>query len=270
MLKKLKRKVFRPIERLKSKVLNVATLGLHNKTKKIRHKIIKSKAFKIAAIAVGTYFTAGALTGAMGMGAGASAGGGLAGAKAGLANAGAQLMTAGKAIAAGEFSAAGSALKSGAGFGGAASAGGSAAPLSSPVDPLSGTKLAGMGNAGSAATLPSATSSASGGLLSGMWNGLGEAGKASLITAGVNTAGQMMQGHAQQKAQEQAEEAARKRRNTWGASEDGQMFDPQIAGADGFGQMQPPAPPQFKPRTIDDLINEQKGRVNNNAGLLWG
>lgn len=105
------KKVWRPIEKLGSKITNVATLGLHKKWKKVRHKIIKSKAFKVVVAAAAIYFGGAALL--------SMAGGGTASAGLGSAWAGAQ--GAGSAIAAGNFSGAASAL--GTGFSGGAAAG---------------------------------------------------------------------------------------------------------------------------------------------------
>lgn len=267
---------------------------------KVHKKLRQSKIYKIALTAAAVYFGGAALIG--------MAGGG--GAAAGLSSAWGGLQGAGSALMAGNFSGAASAL--GSGFMGtygtaAATAAGStlagAAPLtqvgSSLSAPLIGEGAAvGLSNgvltAGASApasglasmglSAPSAISTAAnsavsslagggaakGGLLSGLWGGLGDAGKAAVITSGVNMAGQMIQGHAAEKAAEEE----RKRRNTWGASESGQSFVPDISltapapypgGPNGYTQ-----PPQWQPKTLDDLINETRNRTNANSGLLWG
>jgi len=84
----------------------------------------------------------------------------------------------------------------------------------------SGNLVAGASNAAGAAstTLPAAAPQ---GLMAKAWGSLGEAGKASLITAGVNTAGQMIQGYSQQRAAEEAEREARRRMTYFGMDGDG-------------------------------------------------
>ena len=304
------KKVWRPIEKLGSKLTNIATFGLHNKWKKTRHKIIKSKAFRIVVAAAAIYFGGAALL--------SMAGGGTASAGIGSAWAGAQ--GAGSAVMAGNFSGAASAL--GTGFtggaaagaagtfaggqamtqaaiaGNAAAAGGAAgaaattgaatgaAPSSAALTNtlntglLEGVGSAGLSNgaltAGAANTATTAgvtagsNAAASGGLLSGAWNGLGEAGKAAVITSGVNMAGQMIQGHAAEKAAEEE----RERRTYWGVDGAGRTAQNQpnlgnlnyaTSAPTGYTQ-----PPQWQPKTLDDLINETRNRTNANSGLLWG
>lgn len=294
------KKVWRPIEKLGSKLTNIATFGLHNKWKKTRHKIIKSKAFRIVVAAAAIYFGGAALIG--------MAGGG--GAAAGLSSAWGGLQGAGSALMAGNFSGAASAL--GSGFMGtygtaAATAAGStlagAAPLtqvgsslsapligegaavdlsngvltagaSAPVSGLASMGLSAPGAistaANSAVSSLAGSGAAKGGLLSGMWNGLGEAGKAAVITSGVTMAGQMVQGHAAEKAAEEE----RERRTYWGVDGAGRTAQNQpnlgnlnyaTPAPHGYTQ-----PPQWQPKTLDDLINETRNRTNANSGLLWG
>ena len=306
------KKVWRPIEKLGSKLTNIATFGLHNKWKKTRHKIIKSKAFRIVVAAAAIYFGGAALL--------SLAGGGTA--SAGIGSAWAGVQGAGSAAMAGNFSGAASALGSGwsgaaatAGTGGGFAAGQAAtagtiagnataagtaagaatgaatgaAPSSAALTNTLNTGLmegvgsAGLSNgaltAGAANTATTAgvtagsNAAASGGLLSGMWNGLGEAGKAAVITSGVNMAGQMIQGHAAEKAAEEE----RERRTYWGVDGAGRTAQnqPQVGylnyaspypnSTTGYTQ-----PPQWQPKTLDDLINETRNRTNANSGLLWG
>ena len=258
MIKRFKR-AWRKVERASSKVTNVATLGLHNKTKKIRHKIIKSKPFRYAAMATAVYFTAGAAMGAMGMGAAANAGAaganltGWAGAKAGLANAGSQLAAAGSAAMKGNFSQAGSALKSGAGFGGA---GGGGAATKAAMDTATKAHIPGDG-IGPIPDVVSKTTSNSGGLLSTVgnaagtaWNSLGGAGKAAVITGGMQMAGSAMEGRAEEKRQQEMMEAQQRRlipRGDYGLMQIGNME-----------RWQPPAPANT---TLDDLIKRQRQTV---------
>lgn len=248
------KKVWRPIEKLNSKLVNIGTLGLHNKTKKFRHKIIKSKVFKIVVAAAAIYFGGAALL--------SLANGGTA--MAGIGSAWSGVTGAGSALASGNFAAAGSSLSAGFTSGSAAgaagtfaggkaaatmaAAGGNAAAVGSAAagaqasgytgsamkswvaaggnsasmtPALTGAASGGAATAAdinAALTGPAATPPQSGGLLSGIWNGLGDAGKAAAITSGVNIGGQMLQGHA---AEKEAEEE-RKRRTYWGVNGEGQ------------------------------------------------
>lgn len=282
------KKVWRPIEKLGSKIANITTLGLHKKWKKVRHKIVKSKIFKVVVAAVAIYFGGAALL--------SMAGGGTASAGIGSAWAGAQ--GAGSAAMAGNFSGAVSAL--GSGFTGASAAGASTAALTAAGEvgagfgaqvaagaqytggmiannaAIAGTAGSIAAGAGAAPTLAANSGSniaanaatnvatneagkASGGLLSSAWNGLGEAGKAAVITSGVNMAGQALQG----KAQQEASEEERKRRTYWGV--DGEGNQNQQPGT-GLLNIQPyqPYTPAAAPgagdwrTTIDDLINRTK------------
>lgn len=278
------KKVWRPIERLGSKITNVATLGLHNKTKKIRHKIIKSKLFKVVVAAAAIYFGGAALM--------SMAGGGTASAGIGSAWAGAQ--GAGSALMAGNFSGAASALGSGFTAAGATQATTFAAGQAAAQSAIS-ANLANAAASGAAATLttnaaPTSTSLATPGLESmkvgaklgldttaqslvgqgvtetaktGLLAGLGDASKAALITSGVNLGGQMIQGYAQQKqAEEQAEN-----RDYFGVNGKGDKFN---IGGPGLLNISAGNPvPQLKPlSSLDDLIAKQQQTVN--AYKQWG
>ena len=288
------KKVWRPIEKLGSKITNVATLGLHNKWKKVRHKILKSKIFKVAVAAVAIYFGGAALL--------SMAGGGTASAGIGSAWAGASQAT--TAVMAGNFSGAGSALSAGFTGGSAAGAGASfaagqaatqatiagnaagtaaasgaavggvttAAPTSAALNTTvntglmegvstaglsNGTLTAGAGNVAANTGTTLAANAASTGATTGL---LGEAGKAALITGGINMAGQMIAG----KAEGDAAEEDRKRRTYWGMDGDGNQ-----AASDGpnFALLNPNNVasnnfiPQQQPTTLDELIARQKQRV---------
>lgn len=225
---------------------------------KTTKRVVKSKPFRVAALATAAYFTAGAAMGAMGKGAAASQGlSGWAGAKAGLANAGSQLAAAGSAVMKGNFAQAGSALKSGAGFGGGAVAAGSASPVAGAGSSVIPGASAASTPVTSGLTATSATSAgagaatgAGGGLLSGAWNSLGDAGKAAVITGGMQMAGSAMEGRAEEKRQQEMIEAQRRRlvpQGDYGLMQMGNM-----------DRWQPPAPANT---TLDDLIKRQRQTV---------
>ena len=277
------KKVWRPIEKLGSKITNVATLGLHNKTKKIRHKIIKSKIFKVVVAAAAIYFGGAALM--------SMAGGGTA--SAGIGSAWAGVQGAGSAVMAGNFSGAASALS--AGFTGGATAGaagtfaagqtataGAIASSAAPAATLATTgttaaiqsatpQLAGMTQAGTvganALATPVATTAATAAPSGGLLASLGEAGKSALITGAINTGGQMIQGYAQQKAAEEAAED----RNYFGVDGKGNATSlPSFGGLLDPARLNPLANsnpvPQLQPvKTLDDLIAHQKQQVGQ-----WG
>ena len=247
---------------------------------KVHKKLRQSKIYKIALTAAAVYFGGAALIG--------MAGGG--GAAAGLSSAWGGLQGAGSALMAGNFSGAASALGSGfmgtygaaaatgtalAGTGGAIAAGGVTAAAPAAQGGLASFGLSTAApSVASAATTAGATAgttaASSGGLLSGIWNGLGEAGKAAVVTSGVNMAGQMLQGHAAEKAAEEE----RERRTYWGVDGAGRTAQNQPnLGNLNYATPAPPGytqPPQWQPKTLDDLINETRNRTNANSGLLWG
>lgn len=282
------------------KGVSKAVTGVVKGVSKVASKIAKSKIFKVALTAATVYFGGAALIG--------MAGGG--GAAAGLSSAWGGLQGAGSALMAGNFSGAASALGSGfmGTYGtAAATAAGStlagAAPLtqvgsslSAPLigegaavglsngvltagasAPVSGLASMGLSAPGAISTAAKSAASslagggaAKGGLLSGLWGGLGDAGKAAVITSGVNMAGQMIQGHAAEKAAEEE----RERRTYWGVDGAGRTAQNQPnLGNLNYATPAPPGytqPPQWQPKTLDDLINETRNRTNANSGLLWG
>lgn len=250
---------------------------------KVADKIVRSKAFKISLGAAAIYFGGAALL--------SMAGGGTA--AAGLGSAWGGLQGAGSALMAGNFSGAASALGSGfmgtygtAAATGTALAGTGGAITANGVTAAAPAAQGGLASFGLSTTAPSfasaattagatagTTAASSGGLLSGLWGGLGEAGKAAVITSGVNMAGQMIQGHAAEKAAEEE----RERRTYWGVDGAGRTAQnqPQIGGlnyASPYPNSTPgyTQPPQWQPKTLDDLINETRNRTNANSGLLWG
>lgn len=203
-----------------------------NAVKKVVKTVVKSKVFKAVAVAATVYFGGAALI--------SLANGGTA--MAGIGSAWSGVTGAGSALASGNFAAAGSSISagwSGAATGAGSFAGGQAATsaiVSSAAAPVATTAATSAASSGIAASTPqlaamhpaiasssmtpvaSEVAAGSGGLLSGAWKGLGEAGKAAVITSGINIGGQMLQGHA---AEKEAEEE-RKRRTYWGVNGDGQ------------------------------------------------
>lgn len=285
------------------KSVGEAVTGVVKGITKVADKVVRSKAFKVALGAATVYFGGAALT--------SMAGGGTA--AAGLGSAWGGLQGAGSALMAGNFSGAASALGSGfmGTYGtAAATAAGStlagAAPLtqvgsslsapligegaavglsngvltagaSAPVSGLASMGLSAPGAistaANSAVSSLAGSGAAKGGLLSGAWNGLGEAGKAAAVMSGVNMAGQMIQGHAAEKAAKEE----RERRTYWGVDGAGRTAQSQPdVGNLNYANPYPnqPAgytqPPQWQPKTLDDLINETRNLTNANSGLLWG
>ena len=248
---------------------------------KVVNKVVSSKVFKAAATAAVVYFGGAALT--------SMANGGTA--MAGLGSAWSGVTGAGSALASGNFAAAGSSISagwSGAATGAQSFAAGQAATsaiTTAAAAPAATTAAATTSSGISAATpelaaMHPATASAamtpvtaptsSGGLLSGVWSGLGEAGKAAAITSGVNIGGQMLQGHAAEKAAEEE----RKRRTYWGVNGEGQGDTSgnsmkgllQLAQTTPMNSFKPsnapwnaPQPQQFtpqvqQPQTLDELI----------------
>ncbi|WNO60452.1 hypothetical protein [Rheinheimera sp. MMS21-TC3] len=137
------KKIWRPIEKFHTKLTNVSTLGLHKKWKKVRHKIVKSKIFKVVVAAVAIYFGGAALL--------SMAWGGTASAGIGSAWAGAQGAT--SAVMAGNFSGAASALGTGFTGGSAAGAGaGFAAGQAATQATIAGNAAAASGAAAGGAT----------------------------------------------------------------------------------------------------------------------
>ncbi|NCP63143.1 MAG: hypothetical protein GW763_12395 [Paraglaciecola sp.] len=255
---------------------------------KVVKKVVKSKAFKVIAIGAAIYFGGAALM--------SMAGGGTA--SAGLGSAWGGLQGAGSAIASGNVSGAFSALSSG--FTGGAAAGatgtfasgqaltnaaiaGNAAPaIAGAAAPAVNTVGVGSTAAGyspeamsawsagqptaSAVTSAGAatTGGTSSGLLSNVWNGLGEAGKSAVITSGVNMAGQMLQGQ----AEEDALEESRKRRTYWGMDGEGNNSALPNGGLLSYAApntQQGQSNSNWK-TTLDDLIQKQKNVVGGYGG----
>lgn len=244
-----------------------------SKLNSVRKKVMKSKIFKVALVAATVYFGGAALMSVMG---GGTAAAGVGSAWGGITSAGSQLAAgnisgAFSAIGSG-FTGAGAAGTStaaltaagevGAGFGAQAAAGaqytGGMIANNAAIANTAGTIAAGAGAAptisGNTATnlaVNETGKAASGGLL-------GEAGKAALITGGMNMAGSMIAG----KAEADAAEEQQKRRTYWGVDGEGN----QVAGGGGlldptnFGTYQPLQPPQTQPwqTSLDGLINRQK------------
>jgi hypothetical protein len=257
--------------------------AIGSKVVKTAKKIVKSKVFKFVVAAAAIYFGGAALL--------SMAGGGTASAGIGSAWAGAQ--GAGSALMAGNFSGAASAL--GSGFTGGAAAGatgtfaagqaatagtiasasapaatlattGATTAIQSATPQLAGMTQAGTVGAGSLAT-PVATAATTAAPSGGLLASLGEAGKAALVTGAINTGGQMIAGHAQQKAAEEEAE----NRNYFGVDGKG-----NATALPGFGGLLDPARldpmananpvPQLQPvSTLDDLIKRQKQQVGQ-----WG
>jgi len=237
-------------------------------------KVVKSKVFKIVAIGALAYFGGAALM--------SMAGGGTA--SAGIGSAWGGIQGAGSAIASGNIGGAFSALSNGFTAAGATQATtfatgqaaaqaaitGQTAAIGASSGAYTGEAMksfvAGGGNAVQAAT-PAAIQTATSATSSpGLLAGLGEAGKAALVTGAINTGGQMLQGYSQQK---QAEEDA-KNRNYFGV--DGKGNNSRLPGV---GLLNPtnimpdnPVPQMSTPKTIDELIARQTQQVNKYP--TWG
>ncbi len=242
-------------------------------------KFVKSKVFKVVAIAALAYFGGAAI---MSMAGGGTASAGIGSAWGGLQGAGSALMS---GNVGGAFSALGS------GFTGGAAAGASgtfAAGQAAAQSAIAGNAAAATTVAGGAvqATTPSAsTSFLNGGSLAnsftpaadiaaktaavtntapaastGLLAGLGDATKAAMVTSGVNMAGQMIQGYSQQK---QAEEQAANR-DYYGVNGKGQKTTLPGVGLLDPSNIMPQNPvPQLQPlKSLDDLIAKQQQTVN--------
>lgn len=248
-------------------------------------KVVKSKVFKVVAIAALAYFGGAAITSMVGGGT----------ASAGIGSAWGGLQGAGSALASGNIGGAFSALSSGFTAAGATQAttfaAGQAAAQSAISANLAGAAAGGASTALTANAAPTTTSLAtpglegmkagaklgldvtaqsavgqgvtakSTGLLSGAWNSLGEAGKAAVITGGINMGGQMIQGYAQQK---QAEEQAANR-DMFGVNGKGEKTTLAAPGLLNPSNIMPNNPvPQLQPlKSLDDLIARQQQQVNN-------
>ena len=256
-LAKAVKKVWRPIEKLKSKVMNVATLGLWEKTKKIRHKIVKSKAFKILAAAATIYFGGAGLMAMSNGGTFAS----------GLSSAWSGATSAVSSIASGNFAQAGTALKTG--FTGTTAAATTGANVATSADVLAslggntgtvattGSQVAGAADitaalgASAPAVVPAAAPAAAAAAPAGLF-GLGELGTSALITAGTQAVGSVVAGAGQDKAEKEARD-----RMTF-AGVNGQGVGTGL-GTDGlFNPVSmnniKPSTAQWTPNNMDDIV----------------
>lgn len=245
---------------------------------KTAKKIVKSKVFKVVAIAALAYFGGAAIT--------SMAGGGTA--SAGIGSAWGGLQGAGSALASGNIGGAFSALGSGFTAAGATQATtfaggqlaaqaaitGQTAAIGATSGAYTGKAMesfvAGGGNSviGTAtqAATPAVTQSAAAAASPGLLGGLGEAGKAAVITGGINMGGQMIQGYA---AQKQAEEQA-ENRDYFGVNGKGVNSGLPGPGLLNPANIMPNNPvPQLQPlKSLDDLIARQQQTVN--AYKQWG
>ncbi len=232
-------------------------------------KVVKSKVFKVVAVAALAYFGGAAIM--------SMAGGGTA--SAGIGSAWGGLQGAGSALASGNVGGAFSAI--GSGFTGGATAGaagtfatgqaaaqaaitGQTAAIGATSGAYTGkameTFVANGGGAVQAAT-PVATQAATAATSSpGLLGSLGDATKAAMLTSGVNMAGQMIQGYSQQK---QAEEQAANR-DYYGVNGKGQKTTLPGVGLLDPSNIMPQNPvPQLQPlKSLDDLIAKQQQTVN--------
>jgi hypothetical protein len=276
-LAKAVKKTFKAVGKLASKAVSVVK------------KVVKSKVFKVVVAAAAIYFGGAAL---MSMAGGGTASAGIGSAWGGLTGAGSAVaggnfsgalsalssgFTGGAAAGATGTFASGLASTQAAISGNAVAGAGAlvgTAPSSGALTQTLNTGLmdgvgqAGLSNgaltagAGSGTTTAGVTAgtnaATSGGLLSGAWNGLGEAGKAAVITSGVNMAGSMMQG----KAEQEAAETARKRRTYWGVDGDGNTSQQPGVGLLNIQPYQPFTPSANNSgnwkQSLDDLINRTK------------
>jgi len=231
-------------------------------------KVVKSKVFKVVAVAALAYFGGAALT--------SMAGGGTA--SAGIGSAWGGIQGAGSALASGNIGGAFSALSNGFTAAGATQAttfaGGQAAAQAAisgqtaAIGATSGaytgkameTFVANGGNAIQAATPVAAQAATTAASSPGLLANLGDATKAAMVTSGVNMAGQMVQGYAQQK---QAEEQAANR-DFYGVNGKGQKTTLPSVGLLDPSNIMPQNPvPQLQPiKSLDDLIAKQQQTVN--------
>lgn len=251
-------------------------------------KVVKSKVFKVVAVAALAYFGGAAIM--------SMAGGGTA--SAGIGSAWGGLQGAGSALMSGNVSGAFSALGSGFTAAGATQATTFAAGQAAAQSAIS-ANLANAAASGAAATLttnaaPTSTSLVTPGLESmkvgaklgldttaqslvgqgvtetaktGLLAGLGDASKAALITSGVNLGGQMIQGYAQQKQAEQQAE----NRDFYGVNGKGDKTAIAAPGLLNPSNIMPNNPvPQLQPlKSLDDLI-ERKQQQYNATYQKWG
>lgn len=254
-------------------------------------KVVKSKVFKVVAVAALAYFGGAAITSMIGGGT----------ASAGIGSAWGGLQGAGSALASGNIGGAFSAL--GSGFTGGAAAGatgtfaGGQAAAQSAIAGNAAATTAAAANSAVQATTPGLTSTTTSlttpGLESmkvgaklgldttaqsligqsttevaktGLLAGLGDASKAALITSGVNLGGQMIQGYAQQK---QAEEQAANR-DMFGVNGKGEKTTLAAPGLLNPSNIMPNNPvPQLQPlKSLDDLIARQQQTVS--TYKKWG
>lgn len=234
-------------------------------------KVVKSKVFKVVAVAALAYFGGAAITSMIGGGT----------ASAGIGSAWGGLQGAGSALMSGNVSGAFSALSNGFTAAGATQAttfaGGQAAAQAAitgqtaAIGATSGaytgkameTFVANGGGAVQAATPVAAQAASTAASSPGL---LGEAGKAALITSGVNLGGQMIQGYAQQK---QAEEQAANR-DMFGVNGKGEKTTIAAPGLLNPSNIMPNNPvPQLQPlKSLDDLIARQQQTVS--TYKKWG
>lgn len=249
-------------------------------------KVVKSKVFKVVAVAALAYFGGAAIM--------SMAGGGTA--SAGIGSAWGGLQGAGSALMSGNVSGAFSALSTG--FTGGAAAGatgtfaaGQAAAQGAIAGNAAGATAAVTGGAVQAATPAASTSFAAGGSLAnsitpvaniattaastapaastGLLASLGEAGKAALVTGAINTGGQMIQGYAQQKQAEQQAE----NRDFYGVNGKGEKTAIAAPGLLNPSNIMPNNPvPQLQPlKSLDDLIARKQQQYSTTyQSQKWG
>lgn len=251
---------------------------------KVVKKVVKSKVFKVVAVAALAYFGGAAI---MSMAGGGTAAAGLGSAWGGLQGAGSALMS---GNVTGAFSALGSGFTGGAAAGatGTFAAGQAAAQSAIAGNAAAATTVAsgaaqaatpGLTSTTTSLTTPGLESMKVGGKLgldttaqsligqsttevakTGLLAGLGDASKAALITSGVNLGGQMIQGYAQQK---QAEEQAANR-DYFGVNGKGEKSSLAAPGLLNPSNIMPNNPvPQLQPlKSLDDLIARKQQQYN--------
>lgn len=232
-------------------------------------KVVKSKVFKVVAVAALAYFGGAAI---MSMAGGGTASAGIGSAWGGLQGAGSALMS---GNVGGAFSALGSGFTGGATAGAAgtfatgqaaaqAAITGQTAAIGATSGAYTGkameTFVANGGGAVQAATPVAAQAATAATSSPGLLAAAGDATKAAMVTSGVNLAGQMIQGYAQQK---QAEEQAANR-DYYGVNGKGQKTTLPGVGLLDPSNIMPQNPvPQLQPiKSLDDLIAKQQQTVN--------
>lgn len=233
-------------------------------------KVVKSKVFKVVAVAALAYFGGAAITSMIG---GGTASAGIGSAWGGLQGAGSALSGAFSALSTG-FTGGAAAGATGTFAAGQAATQAAITGQTAAIGATSGaytgkameTFVANGGGAVQAATPVAAQAATAATSSPGLLAAAGDATKAAMVTSGVNLAGQMIQGYAQQK---QAEEQAANR-DYFGVNGKGEKSTLAAPGLLNPSNIMPNNPvPQLQPlKSLDDLIARQQQTVS--TYKKWG